>query len=98
RIYISHGTADTVLPIDRCSRRIVPALRAAGYEVTYEEFDGGHTVPPATADRAFAWWTAGAGRPPGRVPEVCPPPLVGNVAGHHGSHWWYRQRSRSPRP
>ena len=30
RIYISHGTHDTVLPIDRCSRRIVPALQRAG--------------------------------------------------------------------
>lgn len=70
RIYVSHGTSDTMLPIDTCSRRIVPALRAAGYEVQYEEFDGGHTVPPAIADRGFAWWTAGAGGPPGPAPEV----------------------------
>lgn len=27
RIFISHGTADEILPIDRCSRRIVPELR-----------------------------------------------------------------------
>jgi len=60
RVYVSHGTADPVLPIDTCSRLIVPALVAAGYAVTYEEFDGGHTVPPAVADRAFAWWV-GAG-------------------------------------
>jgi phospholipase/carboxylesterase len=36
----------------------VPALRGSGYDVTYEEFDGGHTVPPPVADRAFAWWLA----------------------------------------
>src|SRR4051794_6528543 len=36
RIFISHGTEDGVLPIDACSRRLVPALRRAGYEVHYE--------------------------------------------------------------
>ncbi len=56
---VSHGTADPVLPIDACSRQLVPALVEAGYAVTYEEFDGGHTVPPVVADKAFAWW-AGA--------------------------------------
>jgi predicted esterase len=48
-IFISHGTHDTVLPIDRCSRRIVPRLREAGYAVLYREFDGPHTVPPEIA-------------------------------------------------
>jgi phospholipase/carboxylesterase len=45
-IFISHGVADQVLPIDPCSRRLVPALRKAGYDVDYREFDGGHVVPP----------------------------------------------------
>jgi len=44
-IYMSHGRQDNVLPIDRCSRRIVERLRAAAYEVDYEEFAGGHVVP-----------------------------------------------------
>jgi predicted esterase len=44
-IFISHGLYDRVLPIDRCSRQLVPALRAAGYAVTYREFDGGHAAP-----------------------------------------------------
>jgi phospholipase/carboxylesterase len=56
RVFVSHGTADPVLPIDGTSRRIVPGLHEAGYHVTYCEFDGGHTVPPPIADRAFAWW------------------------------------------
>src|SRR5215212_7108926 len=34
RIFVSHGTRDGVLPIDRCSRRIVPDLERSGYEVT----------------------------------------------------------------
>ena len=45
KIYVSHGTGDRVLPIDACSRRIVPQLKRAGYDVTYKEFEGGHTVP-----------------------------------------------------
>ena len=52
RIFISHGAHDEVLPIDPCSRRIVPALRRAGYDVDYHEFDGGHVVPPDMVERA----------------------------------------------
>ena len=55
RILVTHGVHDAVLPIDRCSRRVVPRLRGAGYDVTYEEFDGGHVVTPALARRAVAW-------------------------------------------
>ena len=58
RAFISHGTQDTVLPIDRCSRRIVPQLQQAGYDVVYREFDGPHTVPPAIAREAVAWLVA----------------------------------------
>jgi phospholipase/carboxylesterase len=46
KIFISHGTADRVLPIDRCSRRLVPRLHAEGYDVDYREFAGRHEVPP----------------------------------------------------
>ena len=49
KIYISHGHADEILPIDRCSRRIVPALERNGYDVTYKEFVGGHTIPEGIA-------------------------------------------------
>jgi phospholipase/carboxylesterase len=55
-IYIDHGTEDQVLPIDHCSRRLVPALRSAGYDVTYEEFAGGHRIPPEIAERCLDWW------------------------------------------
>lgn len=50
RIFISHGAEDDVLPIDRCSRRLVPRLQRAGYEVFYEEFAGGHFVPDNLAE------------------------------------------------
>lgn len=58
RVFISHGQHDTVLPIDRCSRRIVPQLQHSGYEVQYREFDGPHTVPTAIAQEAMAWFVA----------------------------------------
>jgi phospholipase/carboxylesterase len=56
RIFVSHGTADPILPIAATSRRLVPELQSAGYDVTFREFDGGHTVPPEVADEGFAWW------------------------------------------
>jgi phospholipase/carboxylesterase len=56
RIFVSHGSEDRVLPIGRCGRRVVARLRGAGYDVTYEEFDGGHTVPAAIAQAALAWF------------------------------------------
>jgi phospholipase/carboxylesterase len=54
---VSHGTGDQVLPIDRCSRRLVPALQDDGYDVTYREFDGGHEVPRGMRRRAVTWLT-----------------------------------------
>ncbi len=56
--FVSHGTRDNVLPIDRTSRMMLPRLRDSGYPVEYFEFDGGHTVPVGAAQRAFDWWLA----------------------------------------
>ena len=50
RIFVSHGRQDDVLPIDRCSRRIVPALQSEGYDVRYAEFSGGHVVPSTAVE------------------------------------------------
>jgi phospholipase/carboxylesterase len=58
RIFMSHGRADEVLPVDRCSRRIAPALEGAGYDLDYAEFDGGHAVPAVMIQRAFARFLA----------------------------------------
>ena len=54
RFFVSHGTSDRILPIDLCSRRIVRDLRDE-YDVTYNEFDGGHEVPPEIARAAVEW-------------------------------------------
>ena len=61
RFFISHGTRDDVLPIDSCSRRIVPQLERMGYSVTYREFEGGHTVPPQIALEAAGWFVPEGG-------------------------------------
>jgi predicted esterase len=53
--FISHGTADQILPIDRCSRLIVPALKKQGYDVTFRQFDGGHEIPPNIAMAGMSW-------------------------------------------
>ena len=58
RIFVSHGTRDKWLPIDRCSRRIVPQLERAGYDVRYREFEGGHMVPFEIGYEAVDWFTA----------------------------------------
>jgi phospholipase/carboxylesterase len=58
-IFMAHGTADEVLPIDRCARRLRRILAEGGYDVSYHEFDGPHTVPPAIAAEAVAWLLGG---------------------------------------
>lgn len=61
RVFVSHGKNDGWLPIDRCSRRIVPELQSMGYEVRYREFEGGHVVPPGIGREAVDWLNASAG-------------------------------------
>ena len=55
RVFISHGTDDPILPIDRCGRRIVSSLKARGYEITFREFPGGHTIPADIARDGMRW-------------------------------------------
>ena len=57
RFFGSHGRRDSVLPIERCSRRIVPRLERAGYDVRYREVEGGHTIAPEIALEAVSWIT-----------------------------------------
>jgi phospholipase/carboxylesterase len=61
RLFIAHGQRDDVLPIESCSRRIVPPLRRAEYDVCYREFDGPHTVPDEIALEAVDWFTTNRG-------------------------------------
>jgi phospholipase/carboxylesterase len=56
--FVSHGTSDQILPIDQCSRVIVPRLRSMGYDVAFREFDGRHELPPDVANEAMRWLAA----------------------------------------
>jgi phospholipase/carboxylesterase len=58
RFFVSHGTSDPILPIDQCSRVIVPQLRSKGYDVTFREFDGRHEIPTAVAAESLHWLAA----------------------------------------
>lgn len=55
RIFLSHGTRDEQIGIDRSARVHVPRLREAGYDVTYVEYDGPHAYRPAVVARAVAF-------------------------------------------
>jgi predicted esterase len=57
RIFISHGTHDHILPIDRCGRRIAAGLISRGYEVNFREFDGDHEIPNDVAREGLKWIT-----------------------------------------
>lgn len=58
KIYISHGTEDEILPVNPCSRSIVKQLERLEFTLTYEEFDGGHTIPQEVARSAIDWFIA----------------------------------------
>jgi predicted esterase len=55
-VFVSHGTRDRVLPIDPCSRRLVPQLQRKGLSVNYQEFEGEHQIPDRIAAGAVAWF------------------------------------------
>jgi predicted esterase len=55
-IFMSHGVNDRVLPIERCSRALAKRLKEQGLDVTYQEFDGGHTIPTDVGRSAFDWF------------------------------------------
>lgn len=51
RIFISHGTRDEQIPIDRSARVHAAQLRQAGYDVTYVEYDGPHQYQPRVIEQ-----------------------------------------------
>jgi phospholipase/carboxylesterase len=56
RVFVSHGVDDPILPPVSCSRRIVARLRANGYDVTFREFAGDHSVPADVSGEAIEWF------------------------------------------
>lgn len=55
RFFVSHGTNDPILPINRCGRVVVQMLRGRGYDVTFREFDGQHEIPETIAAEGMTW-------------------------------------------
>jgi phospholipase/carboxylesterase len=55
KIFITHGTNDQILSIDRTSRVLVPQLKSAGYDVEYHEFEGRHQVSRPLLRDAVTW-------------------------------------------
>jgi phospholipase/carboxylesterase len=54
-IFVAHGTRDNVYSVSGTRRYVVPRLKSAGYDVTYREFDGPHSMTAATAREALEW-------------------------------------------
>ncbi|MFK8252248.1 alpha/beta hydrolase [Ancylobacter terrae] len=65
RIFLSHGIADTQIPIDRSARTHVAALKQAGYDVTYIEYNGPHAWQPPVVAMAVEWLLGPAAVPAG---------------------------------
>ncbi|GJE18205.1 alpha/beta hydrolase [Methylobacterium marchantiae] len=52
-IFLSHGTRDEQIPIDRSARVHTARLREAGYDVTSVEYDGPHAYRPEIVAQAM---------------------------------------------
>ena len=56
RVYISHGTRDTILPFARTGQPLARQLEEARYDVRFDAFEGGRTDPPDKVRAATDWW------------------------------------------
>lgn len=56
RVFVSHGRADRVLPVQASRDGIVPIFEMDGYETRYLEFDGVHEMPTDVVDETFDWF------------------------------------------
>ena len=59
-VFVPHGTRDTILPVTQSRDVIVPFLEDAGYDVTYEEFVGGHELPSEIGEASLDWFLGAA--------------------------------------
>jgi len=56
RVFIGHGRQDAVVERSTTSSEI---LKAAGYEVTLYDYDGGHTIATSAIQEMFEWMEQG---------------------------------------
>lgn len=57
KVFQRHGRIDDILPI-LVARPLCEAMQHAGLEVDYDEFDGGHGIPPEVLSALGAWLAA----------------------------------------
>jgi predicted esterase len=56
RIFIAHGTKDVQTPVETAGRAHAARLEAAGYDVTYIEYDGPHETQPGIVEAAVRYF------------------------------------------
>lgn len=54
-VLLMHGTHDPILPYSNVTDKIIPQLETWGYPTRLITHTGGHLIPAAMADSAFAW-------------------------------------------
>ncbi len=57
KVFQRHGRVDDILPI-LVARPLCEAMQHAGLDVDYDEFDGGHGIPPEVLASLGAWLAA----------------------------------------
>jgi phospholipase/carboxylesterase len=55
KFFLAHGINDTLDNITQIGDPLDASLVAAGYDVDYVRFDGGHEAPDAVVQQAIAW-------------------------------------------
>lgn len=59
RVFLAHGSRDTVLPREQTSDVAFQELKLTGYRVTYNRFVGGHEARPGISREAVRWFLDG---------------------------------------
>ena len=59
KIFLSHGTHDEQMPVDRTGRKFAAELKEGGYDLTYREYEGGHGAPLPVVRESFEWFVTG---------------------------------------
>jgi phospholipase/carboxylesterase len=58
KFFISHGQSDPQLSFEFCRDQIAQKLEDAGYDVTFQPFLGGHSIPTDILRQSIEWFVA----------------------------------------
>ena len=56
RVFIAQGNHDLLIPAG-LGARTAEKLKKYGYEVEYQEYEGGHEISPDLLKKIYAWMT-----------------------------------------